>query len=130
MSCCKCPSMDVFFFYFKQCFQRRVDWNGMEMVYKYNKEFRKFINQTSALFSSIEDIEEGLDLLDKRFIFVDKNVESFKKKFVQYISQFWIDGCLPLRVWSTFTRSQDKTNNTQKDRIADLIGSQRESPIC
>ena len=118
------------FFYFKQCFQRRVDWNGMEMVYKYNKEFRKFINQTSALISSIEDIEKGLDLLDKRFIFVDKNVESFKKKFVQYIYQFWIDGCLPLRVWSTITRSQDKTNNTHKDTIADLIGSQRESPIC
>ena len=46
------------FFHFKQCFQRRVDRNGMKMIYENNEEFRKFINQASALsFLPIEDIE-------------------------------------------------------------------------
>ena len=106
------------FFHFKQCFQRRVERNGMKTVYENYEKFRKFINRASALsFLPIEDIEEGLAELGQKFTFEDGNVETFKKKFISYISEFWIHGCLPPRVWSTFARSEDITNNNQGNLV-------------
>ena len=84
------------YFHFKKCFMRRVDKNGMKTVYEKNEQFRKLINDCSALsFLPIEDIEEGLQHIDRKFTFTDEKLMDFKQEFLDYIKTFWIHGCLP-----------------------------------
>ena len=48
------------------------------------------------------------------FIFEDEKAEEFKANLIKYMRDFWINGCLPPRVWNTFGRSEDLTNNNQE----------------
>ena len=53
----------------------------------------------------------GLIYLAEKFNFEDEALNKFKEDFIQYIWDFWINGCLPPIVWSVFGRSDDLTNN-------------------
>ena len=103
------------FFHLKNCFQRRVDRNGFKTQYERNENFRKFINECSALSHlPIDDVEEGLKHIDDKYHFEDDNTQKFKDEFIKYIEDFWIRGCLPPPVWNCFGRSEDLTNNNQE----------------
>ena len=102
------------FFHLKQCFQRKVSKNGFKSLYENDEFFNSFINQCSAISAlPLEDIEEGLNHVERKFVFEDERTDAFKKSFLAYIRNFWIFGCLPPRVWNTFGRSEDITNNNQ-----------------
>ena len=38
----------------------------------------------------------------------------FKTKFINYIDNYWMNGCYPPQVWSTWSRSDEFTNNNQE----------------
>ena len=98
-----------------KCFQRRVDKKGFKKRYEQDEYFRRFINESSALSHlPIEDINDGLKHIEDKFEFEDENGENFKNDFIRYIRDFWINGCLPPRVWNCFGRSEDLTNNNQE----------------
>ena len=103
------------FFHLKKCFQRKVDKNGFKIKYENDEDFHAFVNKCSTISAlPIEDIEEGLEHIEDNFVFEDERTETFKKSFLKYIRDFWVHGCLPPRVWNTFGRSEDITNNNQE----------------
>ena len=103
------------FFHLKKCFQRRVEKKGFKTRYETDEFFNKFINQCSAQSHlPTEDVERGLEEINKKFIFEDERGEEFKKDFIGYINDFWINGCIPPRIWNVFGRSEDLTNNNQE----------------
>ena len=103
------------FFHLKNCFQRRVDRNGFKTQYEQNENFRRFINECSAISHlPTNDVEEGLKHIENKFNFEDEDIEKFKNEFIQYVEDFWIRGCLPPPVWNCFGRSEDLTNNNQE----------------
>ena len=56
------------FFYFRQCFQRRVNKRGLHTEYERNEILRKFVNECSALsFLPIEYIEKGLNHIEMKY---------------------------------------------------------------
>ena len=110
----QCPILGCFFHH-KKCFQRRVERSGFKTIYQNDEKFKSFINQCSSLSQlPIEDVQEGLDDITERFKFEDERTDAFKDDFIRYIQDFWIDGCLPPRVWNCFGRSDDLTNNNQE----------------
>ena len=110
----QCPILGCFFHH-KKCFQRRVDRKGLKTRYENDEHFRRFINETSAIsFLPIADVEEGLKHVDKKYNFDENKVQVFKKEFLQYILNFWINGPIPVRIWNVFGRSSDITNNAQE----------------
>ena len=110
----KCPILGCFFHH-KKCFQRKVDKKGFKTRYENDEHFQAFINQCSALSSlPLDDLEEGLEHINKKIVFEDERAQNFKEEFLKYISDFWIHGCLPPRTWNTFGRSDDFTNNNQE----------------
>ena len=103
------------FFHHKKCFHRRMDKRGFKTRYETDDHFYEFINHCSGLSHlPIEDIEAGLVYIEKKFEFEDVEATEFKADFIQYIQDFWIQGCLPPRVWNVFGRSEDLTNNNQE----------------
>ena len=103
------------FFHYKTCIQRRVDRNGFKTRYQNDEKFNNFINELSALSHlPIDDIEEGLEDVNKRFEFDDEEAKTFKIDMIRYMNDFWIHGCIPPRVWNTFGRSDSLTNNNQE----------------
>ena len=103
------------FFHNKKCFHRRMDKRGFKTRYENDDKFYEFINHCSALSHlPIEDIEAGLDYVEIRFTFEDQEAADFKMDFIKYIRDFWINGCIPPRVWNVFGRSEDLTNNNQE----------------
>ena len=86
------------FFHLKKCFQRRVERKGFKTRYETDEFFNEFINQCSALSHlPTEDIERGLEEINKKFIFEDERGEEFKKDFIGYINDFWTEK-RPLRL--------------------------------
>ena len=100
----QCPILGCFFHH-KKCFQRKVDRKGFKTKYENDEHFKSFINQCSS-FSHlpIEDVEKGLEYIRKKFNFKDERTTEFKEEFLKYILGFWINGCLPPRVWNCFER--------------------------
>ena len=108
---------DIFgcFFHHKKCFQRKVDKKGFKTRYENDDYFHEFVNQACGLAHlPIADIEDGLNYIEKRFVFDDERAIKFKADFIRYIRDFWIHGCLPPRIWNVFGRSEDLTNNNQE----------------
>ena len=103
------------FFHHKKCFQRRVDKKGFKTRYENDDYFHEFVNQVCGIAHlPIADIENGLTHIEQKFIFDDESANVFKSDFIKYIKDFWINGCIPPRVWNVFGRPDDLTNNNQE----------------
>ena len=101
-------------FHQRKCLQRKVDKSGFKTIYENDQHFYEFINHCGALAHlPIEDLEMGLKLIQDKFHFQDERTAKFKIDFLQYINDFWINGCIPPKVWNLFGRSTDLTNNNQ-----------------
>ena len=102
------------FFHHKDCFRRRVAKKGFKSRYENDEYFHEFINQASGLAHlPIADIEKGLETVENAFEFDDDEATEFKNDFINYIKEFWIEGCIP-PVWNVFGRDEDLTNNNQE----------------
>ena len=92
-----------------------MDKKGFKTRYEHDELFYEFMNQCSALAHlPTDDIENGLDEIDSKFVFEDTEAFEFKNDFIKYIKSFWIHGCIPPLVWNVFGRSEDLTNNNQE----------------
>ena len=111
------PEIDILgcFFHLAKAFKKKVDKKEMKRHYDGNPEFQKFIKQAIGLSSlPLGDLEEGLKWLKDNVHFDDEKEESFKNLFLQYIDDYWVNGCFPPFVWSTWSRTGDFTNNNQE----------------
>ena len=120
------------FFHLAKAFKKKVDQKQMKKHYDNNPEFRRFIKQAVALSSlPLADLEAGMQHLKDNFIFEDAKEESFKQEFLAYIDTYWINGCFPPHVWSTWKRTGDFTNNNQEgynSRLNKELKQQHPSP--
>ena len=92
-----------------------MERKGFKTRYENDEYFKRFINECSALgHLPIEDIDLGIKYIENKYNFDDEAGNTFKEDFIKYIWDFWIDGCLPPRVWNCFGRSEDLTNNNQE----------------
>ena len=90
----KCEILGCFF-HLKKCLQRRMDKKGFKTRYEIDELFYEFMNQCSALAHlPTDDIENGLDEIDSKFVFEDTEAFEFKNDFIKYIKSFWIHGCI------------------------------------
>ena len=97
----QCPILGCFFHY-KKCIQKRVDRRCFKTRYENDEYFQSFISQLSSLSHlPIEDIGEGLKHVEDKFVFDDDKTEEFKADIIKCIRNFWINGCVPPRVWNT-----------------------------
>ena len=111
------PSVEILgcFFHLAKAFKKKVDQKHMKNNYENNPEFRKFIKQAVALSSlPLADLETGMQCLRDNFNFDDDKEAAFKLEFLAYIDTYWINGCFPPFVWSTWKRTSDYTNNNQE----------------
>ena len=111
------PDIDILgcFFHLAKAFKKKVDIKHMKMHYENNDKFRKFIKQAIALSSlPLDDLQLGVQWLKDNVIFDDEKENVFKREFIQYIEDYWINGCFPPFVWSTWSRTDDYTNNNQE----------------
>ena len=111
------PNVDILgcFFHLAKAFKSKVDKMNMKSKYENNAEFRNFIKQCIALSSlPLIDIEPGLEWLKQNIKFEEDNVENFKVYFLNYIEKYWINGCFPPYIWSTWKRTSDYTNDNQE----------------
>ena len=53
-------------------------------------------------------------MVKTKYRFEEDNVENFKVYFLSYIEKYWINGCFPPYIWSTWKRTSDYTNNNQE----------------
>ena len=103
------------FFHLVKAFKKKIEQKKMKMEYENNPLFHKFIKQSVALSSlPLEDVETGYNWLKENVSFDDPKIESFKIEFLQYIDTYWLNGCIPPYVWSTWGRKDDWTNNNQE----------------
>ena len=103
------------FFHLSKAFKHKVDKNSMKLEYENDPKFHKFIKESLALRSvPLEDLEIGFKWLSDNFTFDDPKIESFKIDFLKYIDTYWINGCIPPFIWSTWGRLDDHTNNNQE----------------
>ena len=110
----QCPILGCFFHH-KKCFRRRVEKKGFKTRCENDENFNKFIAEISSIsFLPIADVEEGLEHVDKKHKFDDEKAQKFKREFVDYVREFWINGPIPVRIWNVFGRSDDITNNAQE----------------
>ena len=111
------PGVDILgcFFHLAKAFKTKVDKRHMKKHYDDNPEFQKFIKQTIGLSSlPLGDLEEGLKWLRDNVHFDDEDEESFRLEFLDYVDVYWVNGCFPPFVWSTWKRTSDWTNNNQE----------------
>ena len=103
------------FFHLVKAFQKKVDQKHTKTQYEEDPHFHKFIKQAVALSSlPLEDLEIGFNWLKDNVQFDDPKIETFKDDFLKYIGKYWINGCIPPYVWSTWGRIDDWTNNNQE----------------
>ena len=103
------------FFHLTKAFKNKVDKKGFKTRYETDKMFNQFIKESGALVHlPLEDLIDGLKHIEEKFVFKDIKGEEFKSYFIQYIRDFWINGCYPPHVWNCFERSEDMTNNNQE----------------
>ena len=103
------------FFHLVKAFKKKIDQKKMKTEYEDNPIFHKFIKQSVALSSlPLEDVETGYNWLKENISFDDPKIESFRIEFLQYIDTYWLNGCIPPYVWSTWGRTDDWTNNNQE----------------
>ena len=103
------------FFHLKKIFKEKVDKKGFKSRYEKDMKFRKFINECSSIAHLPEELlEVAVDHLDKKYMFEDEKTKRFKEYFIQYIKDYWINGCYPPRTWNCWSRSEDITNNNQE----------------
>ena len=77
--------------------------------------FNQFIKECGAIAHlPLEDLTDGINHVEEKFVFEDLKGEEFKSYFIQYIKDYWINGCYPPYVWNCFQRSEDMTNNNQE----------------
>ena len=100
------------FFHLAKAFKEKVDIKGMKRHYDKNPEFRKQAIALSSL--PLTDIEAGLNWLKDNVFFDDEELGAFKTEFLSYIERFWINGCYPPYIWSTWKRTGEYTNNNQE----------------
>ena len=111
------PEVDILgcFFHLTKAFKKKVDKKEMKRHYENNPEFQKFIKQAIGLNSRpLGDLEEGLKWLEDNVHFENEKEEAFRIEFLKYIDQYWVNGCFPPFVWSTWKRTGDWTNNNQE----------------
>ena len=111
------PEVDIMgcFFHLAKAFKKKVDQKQMKTHYENNDNFRKFIKQAVALSSlPLDDLQTGVNWLKTNVEFEDIKEVTFKTEFIQYIETYWVNGCFPPFVWSTWNRSDDYTNNNQE----------------
>ena len=102
------------FFSPEKALKTKVDKKGFKNNYENDSRFRKFVNSTAAIAHlPEEDIEEALKNIEDDFTFEEDKVEEFKRYFVKYIKDVWLNGCYPPSTWNCFSRSEDATNNNQ-----------------
>ena len=105
------------FFHLVKAFKKKIEQKKMKTEYENNPLFHKFIKQSVALSSlPLEDVETGYHWLKENVSFDDPKIESFKIEFLQYIDTYWLNGCIPPYVWSTWGRKDDWTNNNQEGK--------------
>ena len=103
------------FFHFKKIFKEKVDKKGFKSRYEKDMKFRKFINECSSIAHLPEELlEVAVDHIDQKYVFEDEKTQRFKDYFIQYIKDYWINGCYPPRTWNCWSRSEDLTNNNQE----------------
>ena len=111
MTNCK---IETCFFHLAKALKTKVDKKGFKTLYETDIFFQGFIKQCSALAHlPLADLEKGLTHIENKFNFNDKRTSEFKTHFIDYIRDFWINGCYPPSVWNCWSRSQDLTNNNQ-----------------
>ena len=104
------------YFHFTQAGWRFVQRNNMAKVYlsEADEDFNDFVQSVLALpHVRLEDVQDTLKKLDEQFEFEDEDKEAFKKKYLKYVQEYWIDGQIPPQVWNCFRRKVDLTNNNQ-----------------
>ena len=93
----------------------KVDKKHMRKRYEDDPEFQKFVKEVIAISHlPPEHLKAGFEHLEKDFNFEDDKAQSFKIEFLNYISTYWINGCYPRRVWMSYYRGEDLTNNNQE----------------
>ena len=92
------------FFHLKKIFKEKVDKKGFKSRYEKDMKFRKFINECSYNAHLPEELlEVAVDHLDKKYVFEDEKTKRFKEYFIQYIKDYWINGCYPPRTWNCWS---------------------------
>ena len=75
----------------------------MRKNYEEDHDFEKFVKEAVALSSlPVTDLEAGLKHLEENHVFEDQTAKDFKDYFIKYICQYWVEGCYPPIIWSTF----------------------------
>ena len=112
-----CPDMKILgcFFHFALAVQRKVDKWGLKTHYENDEKFRRFVKQAIAVSAlPLENIERGTRVLAANHVFDTEKENVFKDKLLNYIINYWVNGCYPPFIWSTWTRTDDYTNNNQE----------------
>ena len=106
------------FYHFSDSLKSKVQRNRFKVRYENDLRFRNFIRQCGALAHlPLSDIERGLQYIVDHFVFQDIEGNEFKEYFLNYIKEFWIDGCFPPLIWNCWGRSEDLTNNNQEGNL-------------
>jgi hypothetical protein len=93
----------------------KVDKKHMRKRYEDDSEFRGFVKEAIAISHlPPEQLKTGFEHLENDFNFEDDKAAQFKIEFLDYISTYWINGCYPPRVWLSYNRGEDLTNNNQE----------------
>ena len=82
-----------------------------------DEDFNVFVKSVLALpHVKLADLQETVELLaEKEWKFEeDDDKAKFKRKFLNYIQDNWIDGSIPPQVWNCHSRKVDLTNNNNE----------------
>ena len=103
------------FFHLAKAIMTKVDKKHMRKRYEDDSEFRGFVKEAIAISHlPPEQLKTGFEHLENDFNFEDDKAAQFKIEFLDYISTYWINGCYPPRVWLSYNRGEDLTNNNQE----------------
>ena len=120
------------YFHFTQAGWRFVQNNHMAQVYlnEADEEFCVFVKSVLALpHVKLADVQDTVQLLyDKEWKFeeIEEKAE-FKKKFLDHIQNYWIDGPIPPQVWNCHSRKVDLTNNNNEGHNSYLNNAIKET---
>ena len=107
------------YFHFSNAGWRFVQNNNMAHVYLNgnDEDFNVFVKSVLALpHVKLADLQETVELLaEKEWKVEEDDVKAeFKRKFLNYIQDNWIDGSIPPQVWNCHSRKVDLTNNNNE----------------
>ena len=120
------------YFHFTQAGWRFVQNNHMAQVYlnEADEEFCVFVKSVLALpHVKLADVQDTVQLLyDKEWKFeeIEEKAE-YKKKFLDHIQNYWIDGPIPPQVWNCHSRKVDLTNNNNEGHNSYLNNAIKET---